>query len=34
VYNVLRAGASAHGLGDIRPSLEAVSVRIQESHLL
>jgi len=33
-YNILRAGASAHGLGDIRPSLEAVSVRIQESHLL
>lgn len=25
-YNILRAGASAHGLGDIRPTLLAVSV--------
>lgn len=33
-YNILRAGASAHGLGDIRPPLEAVSARNQESHLL
>ena len=33
-FNLLRAGASAHGLGDIRPSLAAVSVRIQESHRL
>ena len=24
-YNILRAGASAQGLGDIRPSLKAVS---------
>jgi len=33
-FNILRAGASAHGLGDIRPHPEAVSVGIQESHLL
>ncbi len=25
-FNILRAGASAHGLGDVRPSLMAVSV--------